>query len=646
MLVLGPLGFATPWLLAALAALPVLWLILRAMPPSPRLVRFPGTRLLLGLRDARPVARHTPWWLLLIRMLAIAALILGFAGPVWKPAPDPAGQGPLLIVLDAGWAAAPDWPQRQARALQAVDRAARDGQPAALLVADGRASATLPFLPASELAAQLRAVQPAPWETRYPSDLDALLSQAPSGLSVLWLSDGLDHPGRAALLSALAARGAVTVAPPDGPRLSLQSVPGDRPALRLRTTGTAAPDVIAYGVDPQGAPRELARLKPLAAPVAAAAGERLVPIDLPSELRNRITRFQIDGQSAAGAVVLADDSLRRRKVALVGDGAAREGQQLLSPMHYLRRALAPSTDLIEGGAADVLQAAPDVIVLADQIGLPEAEALQGWVDQGGLLIRFAGPRMAASDRLAEEPLLPVRLRAGGRDIGGALSWGDPRGLAPFAPEGPFAGLAIPADALVRAQLLPEPSPDLAPRTLAALTDGTPLVTRAPLGEGQVVLFHTTANAEWSNLALSGLFVEMLQRLVQSARAGSGATAAPDPSADTYWTPVQVLDGFGQVRDPQDPVPVAGADFARGPAPGAPAGLYRAGERVAALNAGGPLVAAQGPADWPGAMVEAQAQAPGVDLRGWLIALAVLLMALDALGSAWLARGRGPEKAVA
>ena len=51
------------------------------------------------------------------------------------------------------------------------------------------------------------------------------------------------------------------------------------------------------------------------------------------------------------------------------------------------------------------------------------------------------------------------------------------------------------------------------RTLAALTDGTPLVTRAPLGEGQVVLFHTTANAEWSNLALSGLFVEMLQRLV-------------------------------------------------------------------------------------------------------------------------------------
>src|SRR5690606_6955035 len=145
---------------------------------------------------------------------------------------------------------------------------------------------------------------------------------------------------------------------------------------------------------------------------------RLVPIALPSELRNRITRFEIEGQASAGAVLLADDSLRRRKVALAGDDRAGEGQRLLSPLHYLRRALAPTTDLIEGGLGDVLQAAPDVIVLADQIGLAEEPGLREWVEGGGLLIRFAGPRMAASERLAEEPLLPVRLRAGGRDVGG------------------------------------------------------------------------------------------------------------------------------------------------------------------------------------------------------------------------------------
>ncbi|WP_323717233.1 BatA domain-containing protein [Paracoccus aminovorans] len=633
MLVLGPLGFLAPWVLSALAALPVLWLILRAMPPSPRLVRFPGTRLLLGLKDPHPVARHTPWWLLLLRVLAIAALILGFAGPVWKPAPDQGGQGPLLIVMDAGWAAAPDWAQRQDRALRALEAAGSAGQPAALLIADGRAQGALPFQPASELAAQLRVLRPAAWETRYPADPQAALADAPAGLSTLWLSDGLDHDGRAGWLAALSGRGAVTVVPPQGPRMSLQTVAGDRPSLLLRATGGTAPAVLAIGLDPQGTPRELARLTPAEARQQAGVATYPVPIDLPSELRNRITRYEIEGQASAGAVVLADDGLRRRKVALVGDDRASEGQRLLSPLHYLRRALAPTTDLIEGGLGDVLQAAPDVIVLADQIGLPEAPALRDWVEKGGLLIRFSGPRMAASDHLSEEPLLPVRLRAGGRDIGGALSWGDPRGIADFAPDGVFAGLAVPKDATVRAQLLAEPAPDLAQRSIARLTDGTPLVTRASLGQGQLVLFHTTANAEWSSLAISGLFVEMLDRLVRSARSSLAAPEA-DRAEQPFWLPELVLDGFGRGVPPADPVPVSASDFARGPGPGAPAGLYRGGERMLALNAGGPLALAE----WPGARIESAAQAPGVDLRGWLVALAAALFALDALGSAWLARG--------
>ena len=70
MLILGPLGFATHWILAALVVLPVLWLILRAMPPAPRMQDFPGVSLLKGLIDKVPVARRTPWWLLLLRLVA------------------------------------------------------------------------------------------------------------------------------------------------------------------------------------------------------------------------------------------------------------------------------------------------------------------------------------------------------------------------------------------------------------------------------------------------------------------------------------------------------------------------------------------------------------------------------------------------
>ena len=61
MLILGPIGFTAPWLLWGIAALPVLWLLLRAIPPAPIRRRFPGVALLLGLADEDQVAERTPW---------------------------------------------------------------------------------------------------------------------------------------------------------------------------------------------------------------------------------------------------------------------------------------------------------------------------------------------------------------------------------------------------------------------------------------------------------------------------------------------------------------------------------------------------------------------------------------------------------
>ena len=45
----GPLAFATPGLLLALIGLPILWLLLRAIPPAPIRRRFPAVALMLGL---------------------------------------------------------------------------------------------------------------------------------------------------------------------------------------------------------------------------------------------------------------------------------------------------------------------------------------------------------------------------------------------------------------------------------------------------------------------------------------------------------------------------------------------------------------------------------------------------------------------
>ncbi|WP_237216881.1 BatA domain-containing protein, partial [Falsiroseomonas oryziterrae] len=127
MLTLGPIAFAAPWLLVALPALPVLWWLLRVTPPAPKRQDFPAIALLRDLPAPEETPARTPWWLLALRLLAAALIILGLARPVWGPSGSGGGDGPLLIVMDDGWASAADWPDRVAAAEAALTAAARDG---------------------------------------------------------------------------------------------------------------------------------------------------------------------------------------------------------------------------------------------------------------------------------------------------------------------------------------------------------------------------------------------------------------------------------------------------------------------------------------------------------------------------------------
>ncbi|MBN8292785.1 DUF4159 domain-containing protein [Rhodobacter sp. NTK016B] len=641
---MNALGFSAPVLLWALLALPILWWLLRAVPPAPVRRRFPGIALLLGLKDRDPESQRTPWWLLLIRVAALAALIVALAGPVLNPTRALPGQGPLVVVMDASWASARDWPRRIERAAQALEEAQRAGRTVAVVTLTDPPVGALEFRAAEHWRERLPGLAPRPWTPG--AALPDWVADLPEGTETLWFSDGLARDGRAALLAALTETGPVQVFQPDTPVIALAPATFDAEGVHVtarRTTGAEqALTLLAVGRDPAGAQRDLARA-PLTFEAGALSAE--ASFDLPPELRNRITRFQIEGLRGAGAVSIADDSLRRRKVGLLAVREGNESLALLSPLHYLRQALEPTADLIESVSIDdLLLAGPDVIVLADMPTMTETETrdLSDWVEDGGLLLRFAGPRMAGAGASAsgfvaqaDDPLLPVPLRAGGRSVGGAMSWGDPRTLAPFAEDSPFAGLSVPADVGIRAQVLAQPGPDLADRTIAALADGTPLVTRAARGAGQVVLFHVTANAEWSNLPLSGLFVDMLERLSVSTR---GAVPEAGEMDGTSWQPEEVMDGFGLLSDAEDRAAIAGADLApilRGeaqPGPEIPPGLYAGTALRLAVNA----TDAQTPlnvAQWPmGTNLETGVERQEVPLAGYIFALAALVLMLDSLAT--------------
>ncbi|MEQ9673129.1 MAG: DUF4159 domain-containing protein [Roseovarius indicus] len=647
-MMLGPIGFTAPWLLLALAALPILWILLRAVPPAPIRRRFPGVALLLGLSDDDTVTDRTPWWLLLLRMLAVAALIVGLAGPVLNPRADgeTVATGPLLIVLDGSWAAARDWPAQEALLDSMLAEAGRETRPVAIL------RLTEPEAPNFQAAetwrSRLSGLAPAPWQATPGAMAEAAAMLGDEEFETRWFSDGLARDGRERLLSELQSRGPVTVFESPAPVIALAPATINDGAVQLTATrarsGTPREITIeAHGRDPSGTPRMLATM-PLTfeADATTATGD----LSLPAELRARLTRFEIAGQRHAGAVTLTDDSLRRREVALIAGREDREGLELLSPLHYLEQALIPSADILDGALIDVLPANPDVIVLADVATLSGAEQseLLEWAENGGLLLRFAGPRLAASDvsRDEEAPLMPVRLRAGGRTVGGAMSWGEPKSLAPFPEESPFFGLELSDDVTVSAQVMAQPDPTLASRVIAQLTDGTPLVTRKRIGAGQVVLFHVTANAEWSTLPLSGLFVQMLERL-----AVSSAVALPDLSEmqGTTWQPVEVLDGFGTLNDAGTLPGVDGEKLITDQiGPNLRPGLYEGPDRRLALNVIKEDTTLS-PAAWPANVpVKGLARPPEAPLGGWLLAAALVLLVADIIASLALSGRLLPARA--
>ncbi|MEM1235095.1 MAG: BatA domain-containing protein, partial [Pseudomonadota bacterium] len=368
MLTLGPLGFAAPWLLLGLIALPILWLLLRAVPPAPIRRRFPGVALLLGLNDDETTTDKTPWWLLLLRMLAVAAAIIGFSGPVLNPETEDAGRGPILVLMDGGWAEASSWAARMERIEALLADASRDGRPVAIAQLAEPDAGDITFQAAESWTARLAGFAPQPWlpdEAAHAAFAERVVDAG--NFETFWMSDGVARPGRDTLLAALEAKGEVRAFESPRAVFALEPVRFEDGEVRvtghrLRGAGEQRAQIAAFGRDPAGIERILATATLDFEDGAQQAATALV---LPPELRNRITRLAVTGQRSAGAVALTDDGLRRREVALMAGRGDREGLELLSPLHYLEQALIPTADIIDGAMSDILLANPDVIVMAD-----------------------------------------------------------------------------------------------------------------------------------------------------------------------------------------------------------------------------------------------------------------------------------------
>jgi hypothetical protein len=649
---LGALTFTTPLALGALLLLPVIWWLLRFTPPRPETVRFPPIRILLGLVNREEQPDRTPWWLMLLRLALAALVILGVAHPLYAPGRvADLDRTPLLLVVDDTWAAATDWDKRQQVLAEILDGAASAGATVTLALSAPqlRPQALVPQS-AADLRAQVAALKPRAIDPDRPA-LAAALKTAfgnAGSLRVLWLSDGIDDGQAAAFAKDLAAlangRSLVEAIVPDNAALPLAlTTPGfDGGRIRVTALRVAdAPEQTVRVAARAGNGRSFGEAE-LKFPPGAAKAEGT--IDLPLELRNEVGRIDIAGQRNAAAVFLMDDRWRRKTVALQSGTASEAAQPLLAPLYYVSRALEPYAETSQPADAAALRVALDqglsMLVLADIGVLPpeQQDMVARWVEGGGLLLRFAGPRLAG----AQDGLIPVALREGGRSLGSALSWETPQGLQAFPAASPFAGLGVDPAVKVTRQVLAEPDAELPDKAWAVLADGTPLVTAARRGKGLIVLVHVTANADWSNLPVSGLFVEMLRRLLDLAPAAGGAAAQPPTAPGALaFAPWRSLDGFGDLADPSpdiQPVPAAEVDRVTASA-ATPAGLYRRGQQERAINISREADALKPITGLPARVtVRDLAPAPAMALAPHAFTAAMILFLLDGLAALFVGGG--------
>ena len=645
------LGFAEPLVLVGLLTLPVLWWLLRLIPPRPRRIDFPPTRLLFEISPKEETPARTPWWLTLMRLLLAALVIVAAAGPQWNPPlATKQARAPIAIMIDDGWAAAATWDARLRTADDIIARAESDHRAVALIpLSEG--TRDISFATAGSARVRLHQIKPAPHTVDRTEALPAIAHFLADthDVDLIWLSDGIDigrgGPFVKGLAQTLDTR-AMTI------------VTGGIPAPRALTAADNAAGALSVKVlraSPGAAETGTVRAHDLKGLTLGEASFAFKPaeretdaqFDLPVEIRNDIARIEIVGERSAGAVQLLDKRWSRRTVGIVSGATADTSQPLLSSNYYIARALGPFADVRLAQAESPAEAVTHfldqhvpLLILAD-VGNVAGEAhdrLARWIEDGGVLVRFAGPRLAASD----DDLVPVQLRRGGRTLGGSLSWDKPQPLAALSRESPFNGMAVPNDVTVSRQVLAEPDAALTENTWATLADGTPLVTAARHGKGLIVLFHVTGDTRWSNLPLSGAFVEMLKRIV--ALAGT-ATVAETGSAKAKnlhepIAPTRVLDGFGSFVAPPSTARPIPTDFSGSANADHPPGFYGPPENNLAVNT---LSAADrlAPLDFSPlthASHEIYRKNEPQDLRGPILLAALGLLLLDTLIVLYLGGG--------
>ena len=528
------MAFLHPLFLWGLAGLAIPILIHLYGRRRPRRVLFPSLRLLRQTQQQRrSLARLRNLIILILRMLAILAVVIALAGPVSESrllgafAP---GRLTALILLDTSASMQyrediSSFDRARDAALQILGRLPRGSR---ALIASATDHATLS---GGDPQQAIRALQP----SLAPSVLPAVLRDAAAALARI----DAEH-GRIFLITdnhASAWRGdlpagdlpsppplwVVDVSAPSPHNLGVVAagpadtapIPGRplRYEATIRQCGPPPDTDIPVIVSPAGKPAFARTIKPFTGTTRlafAADSPSGGTLDLPPDGLPVDNRFYYPGYA----------HVRLKTVLLPGSNA---------DLRYLRAALASIGGLTQ--ASDLVSA--DLALLANAADLSSADlaAYKDYLNSGGGLLIFLGDAVRAD--AYNDRLLPALLGAGQLSLGTSL----PSPAKPFhlgeadTSRPPLDFFASPRSGDLREIAFRRAFPlTVGPqvRVLARFDDDNPALVACGVGLGHLILANTSADKSWSDAPERPVWVPLIHRLAFYA-----ARPAPQAIPDGY-----------------------------------------------------------------------------------------------------------------
>jgi hypothetical protein len=581
------MSFLTPLFLVGLAGLAIPVILHLIQKERKNVVQFPSLMFLRRIpyqSVQRRRIRH--WFLLFMRLAALALIVLAFARPFLRRTEivaGAAGAREVVVLLDRSYSMGygGKWAQALAAAQSTINGLSASDRGSVVLFSSNTEVALRSAADKGRLLAAVAGVQPGAGSTKFGPALKlagSILSESalPRREVVLisdfqrggWQGgDGVKLPEGAVLVPmAIADSGKVNLAIAP---VSLQQTEFEKQQRVTVTTGAVNHGDTPASVD-----------------VALEIGGRAIqtrkiavgPRGSASATFDPVT---IADRNVRGTVRLADDALARDNlfhfvvspqdplVVVIGERAGAQRNASL----YLARALAVSeTPRIDARvrqadslSADELSQAAVVVLNDAPIAQTTADRLKSFVERGGGLFVAMGERAewpASADILPGVPGPPVDRTRGPAARLGALEYGHPL-LEVF--RGPRTG----DFASARFYSYRGVTPGQNVQTLARFDDGQAALLERRVGTGRVLMWMSTLDTAWNDLALKPVFVPFVHRALRHL----GSYREPKP-----WRTV------GDVVDPglQGPARGAGgADVSR-------VALSPSGQRIS-LDGDGPEV---------------------------------------------------------